>query len=76
VSRDAEFEGRSWALETGRVPRSNPRAPYIGNGRDQVDSIHFTRREFVERGLVIRADAGVDSLASTANMSDTSRRQR
>ena len=60
------------ALETGRVPRSNPRAPYIGNGRYQVDTIYFTRREFVERRLVIRAGAGVDSLAFTANMPDTS----
>jgi len=64
------------ALETGRVPRSNLRAPYIGNGRYQVASIYFTRPELSNVGLVIRADAGVDSLASTANMSDTSRRQR
>jgi hypothetical protein len=73
---DARVEVKSWAPETGRVSRIRPTARYIGNGRYQVDNIYFARPGLWNVAFVVRADAGVDSLAFNVIMPDTPARNR
>ena len=59
----AIVEAHAWMPETGAVSPTRPTVRHLGRGRYVLDGLRFTRAGWWNVALVVRGDAGTDSLA-------------